>query len=214
MRAAILLLAGGCSFAMTSSPEPHRPCPTSQPAPYIDAAAAVGLAVLSIALVVQSGRDYAESDTASIATLSGLGAGLFSLAATRGFTNVQACREHDQELAAEALAEQQRKAPRTHDAAWQVTKQAAASARAGDCAAVAGADRALRDLDAEFHATVFVRDVAIARCLQPITPRQAAAPTPAAPATSAPAAPAPAPGAPDPAASPPPSPPSPSPSPP
>jgi hypothetical protein len=42
---------------------------------------------------------------------------------------------------------------------------AAAAARRDDCEAVRTADVNVRDLDAEFHAVVFVRDVAIARCL-------------------------------------------------
>jgi hypothetical protein len=42
---------------------------------------------------------------------------------------------------------------------------AAAAARRDDCEAVRTADVSVRDLDAEFHALVFVRDAAIARCL-------------------------------------------------
>jgi hypothetical protein len=50
--------------------------------------------------------------------------------------------------------------------AWDLTKEAAAAARAGDCNAVLVATLRVQAIDAEFHATVFVRDVAIAQCLQ------------------------------------------------
>lgn len=49
--------------------------------------------------------------------------------------------------------------------AWALTKEAAAAARHEDCASVRAADTTVRDLDAELHAVVFERDVAIARCL-------------------------------------------------
>lgn len=44
-------------------------------------------------------------------------------------------------------------------------KRAAAAARADDCATVRELDPQIRELDVEFHAVVFGRDVAITRCL-------------------------------------------------
>jgi hypothetical protein len=61
------------------------------------------------------------------------------------------------------LADARRQA---RDRAWQLTKTAAAAARAGDCAQVATLDVEIGRLDLEFHHTVFARDAAIARCLR------------------------------------------------
>jgi hypothetical protein len=162
MRAALLLLVGGCSFGMTSSPRPHKPCTTSDTAPIIDTVSAVALAAASVVVVVQSGEDYTTSDASAYATMTGVTAFIYTIAATRGWMNVRSCRDHDIELRHEARVAQQKKA---QEGMWKLARQAAASARSGDCATVAGVDRALKQVDAEFHATVFVRDEAIARCL-------------------------------------------------
>ena len=60
--------------------------------------------------------------------------------------------------------------PSAREDAWAITKHAAAAARAGDCMTVIADEDVVREIDAEFHATIFVRDVAIAGCLQPATP--------------------------------------------
>jgi hypothetical protein len=51
-------------------------------------------------------------------------------------------------------------------AAWDLTKRAATAARSQDCTQVQAIDPRVRDLDADFHATVFLRDVAIERCMR------------------------------------------------
>ena len=51
--------------------------------------------------------------------------------------------------------------------AWELTKQAADAARSEDCTQVQAIAPRVRELDVEFYGTVFVRDVAIARCLSP-----------------------------------------------
>jgi hypothetical protein len=167
MRVALLVLAlGGCSFAFTSPPARRDPCPTSPIAPSLDAAVAVGSLVASIAIVATGGENYAESNASAYASVAGVGAALFALAATRGFQNVSACRDHQRDLDRERLAARTPVAPSpSRLTAWDMTKHAAAAARNGDCATVLGVDRALVELDREFRDTVFARDVAIARCL-------------------------------------------------
>jgi hypothetical protein len=161
-----LLLLTSCSFALTNAPEPHRPCPTSRTPPLLDAATAVAAAGLSIAFVVTGDENYAESDAAGYATLAGLSAGLVAIAATRGFSNVGECREHNRDVEEEQLAAKRpRGVPQARLDAWEQTKQAEAAARTGDCATVVSLEKVVRTTDPELHATVFMRDVAIVRCL-------------------------------------------------
>jgi hypothetical protein len=51
--------------------------------------------------------------------------------------------------------------------AWALTREAAAAARRGECARVSELDGKVAVIDADFHATVFRPDAAIARCLAP-----------------------------------------------
>lgn len=55
---------------------------------------------------------------------------------------------------------------RNRAAAWELTKQAADAARSQDCTQVQAIDPRVRDLDTELHVSVFMRDVAIQRCLR------------------------------------------------
>ena len=79
--------------------------------------------------------------------------------ATRGTTAVQRAEEQA------ALTNQQRRAQ-----AWDLTKQAQAAARENDCAKVTELSAQVGALDAEFYADLFLKDVAIQRCLQPAPP--------------------------------------------
>jgi hypothetical protein len=51
-------------------------------------------------------------------------------------------------------------------AAWELTKQAATAARERDCTQVQAIAPRVFDLDHDFHKVVFMRDVAIQRCLR------------------------------------------------
>ena len=55
---------------------------------------------------------------------------------------------------------------RNQATAWEMTKQAAEAARMQDCTQVQAIAPRVRDLDQDFHVTVFMRDVAIQRCLR------------------------------------------------
>jgi hypothetical protein len=56
-------------------------------------------------------------------------------------------------------------APDHRPEAWELTKQAQAAARAGDCAQVRQLDPQIRSLDPGVHDVVFMRDVAVQGCL-------------------------------------------------
>lgn len=65
----------------------------------------------------------------------------------------------------ERLARERNDRERNRSRAWLLTKEAAESARAGDCAVVVARGREVFALDVEVHYTVFARDVAIGGCL-------------------------------------------------
>jgi hypothetical protein len=64
-------------------------------------------------------------------------------------------------------AEQRMPADRRRAFAIEVTREAQEQARRGECASVQRLDVRVRELDAEYHATVFVRDPLIAYCVAP-----------------------------------------------
>ena len=126
----------------------------------------------------ENSRDSAAKITAPILLVSALGFG----AAVYGFKMVSHCNEvkklEREELRAARELRKTRKV--SLGRAWAATQQAAAAARKGDCATVIKLEVFVRELDGEFHDTVFAGDVAIARCF-----KSEAAPIPA-PSTDTP----------------------------
>jgi hypothetical protein len=166
MRAALLLMASGCSFGLTQPPRPHKPCTTSDTAPIIDTVTAVGLAALSVVIVADSGDDYAQSNSSAYATMTGVSAFIYTIAATRGWGNIRSCRDHQIIIEHEReLAERSKVPPPAPDTVWRLSRLASAAARDGNCAAVTGIGRALQQIDSDFHDNVFMRDEAITACL-------------------------------------------------
>jgi hypothetical protein len=98
----------------------------------------------------------------SVGTFIGVGEGLL---------RVEECKEAKQRGAAHAkIAQRDAQQAQARSAARAeanaLSKRAAAAARADDCVSVRTLDPQVRALDVEFHALVFLRDIAIARCLQ------------------------------------------------
>jgi hypothetical protein len=84
-------------------------------------------------------------------------------AAGLGYTYAAQCSSAKRRGAERAEVTRRKAAARAE--AGTLWKHAAAAARAQDCSTVRELDPRVRDLDVEFHVAVFVRDVAIARCL-------------------------------------------------
>jgi hypothetical protein len=85
------------------------------------------------------------------------------IAAAEGASHAYECRRAKRRGA--ELAEAARHTSEARAEPGTKSKQAAAAARAGDCATVRALDPEIRTLDVELHDVVFARDVAIARCL-------------------------------------------------
>ncbi|HEY5950187.1 MAG TPA: hypothetical protein VIV40_32045, partial [Kofleriaceae bacterium] len=147
LRVALLVVLGGCSMFFTSSPEPEKPCNTSEAAPIADGAFAGLYAVGAVAAIQESATG---SDETAAAILSVAAGALFAASAVHGFNNIGQCRRHQQELYDDQQAEAARPVAtptRVKSDAWQLTQQAATAARAGDCASVAAIDEVVRNMD-------------------------------------------------------------------
>jgi len=179
---AATLLVSGCSFVTVNGPTASDPrclraaATTSRAAPIADVV--LGAAGVAFAAVVANQDLRGEAPGTGLATVfisvpSLLVGATYLGSAYYGFREVGRCR-----AAAEPMTDPAAQAWRTR--AEALTRAAAAAARSGDCGSVVWQSAKVKQFDPELHATVFMKDVAIRRCLEmPATPADAqrAAPT-------------------------------------
>jgi hypothetical protein len=179
MRAAIIvLLMAGCVTGPPRQRGRATPveCTTSYAAPVAHTVLAAAMAVGAVALI-QSVRNSDDPEACGgicplfLAQLI-VAAPIFAIYAAHSYAQVHACRETAAEIRVEVAEDEAEAAAGQHqrdvrERAWRLTVAAQADARAANCDAVRTSSAAVLALDAEFHSSVFVRDVAIARCLAP-----------------------------------------------
>ena len=180
------LVTSACAFGTTRPPKPDDPddtCNTSEVGPAMDAGWAVlfGLGLIGTIADASQYNDHSTAIVAEVAIIS-----LFTASTIYGLNNIGKCRNRDRDIKARAAAAeaQDTRGISAHDAAWQMTKQAHTAAVAGDCASARALGEVVRGTDAEFHAVIFMRDAAIARCANapaPGAPPGAQTPTPSTP---------------------------------
>ena len=107
------------------------------------------------------------------------------VSAAYGYKMVSRCKQAKSEDRA-AYAERvhkRREHKKALGMAWNLTKHAQAAARAFDCTTVGRLDAEVTKIDTSFHDIVFLRDVAIIRCLAALDKarQDAGSPTPAPP---------------------------------
>lgn len=136
--------------------------------PITDTVVAAGAGASAVYLFQQPDDTWLHLDRAAAIATTTI-ALAFAASAIYGYSEVSSCkRDAHERIALQKRAEEQarwREAQR--QAAWAATKDAAAAARDGDCARVRVFDAEVRGIDTDFYGAVFVRDVAIARCLAP-----------------------------------------------
>jgi|LNFM01.1.fsa_nt_gb hypothetical protein len=74
-------------------------------------------------------------------------------------------RLHEPKPVVITMADVSRVDQQARDEAWQLSKAAFVAARQGNCDTVVALSRAIKDLDWDMHLTVFLRDVAVQKCL-------------------------------------------------
>jgi hypothetical protein len=124
--------------------------------------AATAFAMTHMEWTIEHGGIMWAPALGSLSTSALLGTGL-------GLSYAEECRVAKRRGAEQAAIVRRKSDARAE--AGRLWKRAAAAARADDCATLRELDPEIFALDSEFHAVVFARDVAIARCLASTTAR-------------------------------------------
>jgi hypothetical protein len=162
----LLALVPACSLTVIDTPKRDalvRDCTSHYTAPIVDLGLLAATATTTIA--VSARHDYTECNALGCLGLPFAILAMITLpiAALHGFDVVHRCRTEQAYIArmdAKAVRDEDRRR------AWVLTKEAAAAARAGDCARTRRISPVVLDLDGEFHSAVFAHDVAVASCLR------------------------------------------------
>nr|MBA3392310.1 hypothetical protein [Deltaproteobacteria bacterium] len=146
----------------------------------------LGMTVTGLVLTYSADDDRRERTTQDKLGVSLLLLGLVTLF-TAAALEETAAKEKARESHAPVRKRQQivvtRPDPRSavRAEAWEITKQAQAAARAGDCPKVTELSAKVGGLDPEFYADVFMQDIAIQRCFTGAPAATPASPQPTQP---------------------------------
>ena len=130
--------------------------------PAVDGVGVVAAGGLAGFALSQSGGS--ENPAPIVAGALGVIAAVYGISAAYGSSKIAACEDERKELAGAEGREAATRKQRRLDAD-RLTEEAERAARADDCTTVRNLDPQIRELDAEVHDVVFVRDAAVARCL-------------------------------------------------
>jgi hypothetical protein len=168
--AAALLALAGCSIIEVRSPattQQRADCKWGHVA--ADTVGGAGSLVAGTVLLAtaEPGNDWLGLPNDMLqkgAGLSLLAAGsVYAASALYGTGMAKQCEQLNDTFEQERIAHEVMLARR--ERAWALTREAAAAARTADCNKVVELNAQVRAVDGDFHASVFVRDAAIARCL-------------------------------------------------
>jgi hypothetical protein len=168
--ARVLMIAAltGCSLAELQPRVTHKPQRCKWGHVAVDAIGAVGTGVAGTYLLATA-RPGNWFGIPWDLEQKGAGWSLLAISAIYGASAIygtdvgSGCERNNETLERQRIVREATFAQR--ERAWAITREAAAVARAGDCNQVIVLSSQVFELDAEFHSTVFARDVAIARCL-------------------------------------------------